>query len=409
MTMTDLKYKLDQGYIHNWLVAGPLESPIKDIPSDLNNQAKLELVKQYTNPQLDVTVTPVDLGSLGQITQQNPLLTWQYYSCREDHFIDFHKNYASCQLVRSWAYAQVNVRTEGEIKIVLTSNAPTSLWVNGRLNDRIDNFLSTTGKSYQLTVPVHSGLNDIIFRLENVGVRETVSILAVQLQDIADNDVEIVIPTTIEPLLKSTRENAELVIDQAYLDRYVYGNLWGDRYNRNQPIPLQFSTDKDYYGELTVRLQSLKGDIFQEGTKKFGPGAGHEFAKIFPLRNGIHHISITPPANDYYVRKIRVDRKEIFYVVRTPYSESSYGTFPQRAQEALVDAAQRRNDSIYCEIAKIASGQPETIERKIFTNVCTAIERHENGSVHDLLGILGLLFRYRRSKKIHRTAPQKGL
>ena len=400
MTMTELKYKLSNGFIHNWLVAGPLAVPVTNINTNLDNDPKLEIMRQYHDPDAGVSEIPVDLGSLGPVSKENPLITWRYFRCRDDHYVDLTSNYATCQYLHAWAYTQVVIPSEREVGVELTTNASVDFWLNGRLQCRLETFQEITPKRNMVSITLKSGVNELLFRMENVGIRETLCVLAFQIQGVVDEDIEIIIPTDIETEYQSKRIVLEKLIDKAYLERYVYGNMWGDRYNRNQPIPLKFASDMEDAEEITFRLQSLAGDIFMEGKKEFGPGSSYELAKIFPLRNGPHHLALLPPVEEYYIKKLRFDRKDLFYVVRTPYSQMPYGSYPQRALEALTDASQRRNGSIYCEIAKIANGQWQLIDRKIIFRITEGINRREDGSVRDLLGILGLMHRFRKGGKI---------
>lgn len=392
---TELKYKLCNGFIHNWMVAGPLAVPVPAGIPDSSATNKLALIKQFIDPDAGVTDTPVDLGSLGPVTKENPLITWRYYHCRDDHFIDLTTFYPTCQYLRSWLYAQVVIPSGGEFELELTTNAVMDYWLNSQHQFRLDHIQDHDPTMYKIHASLKQGVNEFLFRLENIGFRETQHIMAVQILGDTDN-VDIVIPTTIEPQLLEKRTKLERLIENAYLDRYVYGNLWGDRYNRNQSIPLYFLQDIDISGEITVRLQSLTGDIFQEGTKSFGAGSSFEFAKIFPLRNGPHHLAIVPPADLYYIKNLRFDRKELFYIVRSPYSQNPYGNYKQRVKEALTDASQRRNESIYCEIAKIANGQAQLLDQKIILQTIDKIDRRDAGSVYDLLGILGMMLRFRK-------------
>jgi hypothetical protein len=400
MTITELKYKLNKGFIHNWLVAGPLAVSVANATPDLTNVQKLEIMRQYHDLDGGVSEIPVDLGPLGSETKENPLLTWRYYRCRDDHYVDLTSNYATCQYIRSWAYTQVITPSPRVIEVELTMNTPIVFWVNGQIQCRLETFHDFTPKRDKLSFTLKPGINEFLFRMDDVGIRETINVLALQIQGVAVDDIEIVIPTTIDAELLTKRIILERLIEKAYLERYVYGNMWGDRYNRNQPIPLKFSSDMEEVGDITFRLQSLLGDIFVEGKKEFGPGSCYELAKIFPLRNGPHHLALLPPVEEYYIKKLRFERKDLFYVVRTPYSQSPYGSYQQRVKEALVDASQRRNESIYCEIAKIANDQSQEIDRKVFSKVIVGINRRDDGSIRDVLGVLGLMFRFRRGGKI---------
>ena len=55
-------------------------------------------------------------------------------------------------------------------------------------------------------------------------------------------------------------------------------------------------------------------------------------ARTFPLRGGPHHLSTTPTANDYYVKQLRFERHELFYVARTAYTVKAGATLKLAAK-----------------------------------------------------------------------------
>ena len=75
---TDLIYKLNHGFIDNWLISGPLVIPLTEVQGNLDTPHKLEIIKQKHQSDPGFSETPVDLGSLGSITAENPSITWKY-------------------------------------------------------------------------------------------------------------------------------------------------------------------------------------------------------------------------------------------------------------------------------------------------------------------------------------------
>jgi hypothetical protein len=206
------------------------------------------------------------------------------------------------------------------------------------------------------------------------------------------------IPTNIEPKYMVRRSSQEEVVYKAYLDSYIYGYHYGDRYNKNQPLTLRFSDDLESAAEIIYRLQSLDGHIYQEGFKLCSKDTVIEMAHDFPLFNGPHHLALLPHAEDYYIKKLRFERLEPFYIVRTPYSQASYGNIESRKKEALEDASGRRNAGFYSEIAKAALQKWGKIDLKNLQDAAKRIQERQNGSISDLLGLLCLLLRFGRKK-----------
>lgn len=397
MTPLLLKYALSNGYIQNWLVAGPMTIPVPDCLPDSAENRELTIVRQYSDPDSGVTEAPVELGPLdpGLVSQDDQQITWQYYHCREDHYIDFTAFHPTCVYLRAWAYAKVVASSGQEVSLCLTTNGPADVWLNGQHIQRWEHFNKQSPVSISFSAALNAGANDLLIRFENAGLRETPFVTAVQILSLTDG-VEINLPTGVDPEFYNHRVALEQIADKAWLDRYIYGYLDGDHVTKNEPIPLHFSAALDLSGELTVRLQSLQGDIFQEGTKVFIPGEEVKMAFTYPLRNGPHHLAIRPPHGTYYLKNVRFERKDLFHVVRTPFSVKVFPKLAARKREALEDAAGRRNNNLFCEIARMALDQWETIERKNLTQAIDRITRHADGSAIDVLGFISILFRFRK-------------
>src|SRR6185436_12473088 len=133
-----------------------------------------------------------------------------------------------------------------------------------------------------------------------------------------------------------------------------------------------------------------------------GPGKRVEMAKKYPLRNGPHHVGLSPNMADVYEKLLRFDRKLLFYVARSPYGQTPDPQPVDRRKEALKDAAKRRNESVYVELAKMALEQWDKVDRKIVDRSIGAIQERRDGSVVDLLGLLGSALRYKKKQPLIR-------
>ena len=395
MPQSYLKYQLSNGYIHNWLVAGPQSLPVLESIDYSNEDLCKSLNEHFYTQEVGLTYPPVDLGLL---FEDDPSLSWRYYRCREDHFVDLSTFSDSLSYLRSFAYAQVDSPASRGVTLVMTSNWPVDVWVNGQHILLGKHFNFANKQNILIPVNLQAGHNEILMRLDVVARRDTSCVMALRVIDLPEDDISVLLPSELDTELMEKRMILEKVVEKAYLDRYVYGYLGGDQYNKNEPVTMRFAPDLDLPGEITYRLQSLKGDIFIDGTKSCSRDSIRELARTFPLRNGPHHLALLPPAKEYYVKRIRFERKELFHVIRTPYSRQMYGTIEDRKKEALEDASQRRNESIYCEVAKVALKRGEKIDRKIIQQAVERIAQRKEGSVRDLLGLLGLLARFWRSR-----------
>ena len=400
MTTTFLEYPLSDVFVHNWLVAGPLALPAPEPTAPLREASQsLELIQRLSEPASGVTEPVIDLGPL---TAADPKPAWRYYRCRADHFVDFTTRHPAQTYLRAWAYAQLRVPVEQSAQFKLTTHGPADIWLNGSHLARQEHLDRQAPRTTGHPVTLQAGSNEILIRFENAGVRDIPYALALKIEGLPEAGVAVLLPTNIEPGLLEKRLGLEALVEGAIIDRYVYGYLSGDRYDRNEPLTMRFAEDLRVEGTLTWRLQSLNADIFQEGTQLLGPNATVEMAKKFPLRNGPHHLALSPNMSDVYEKQLRFDRKELFFVARSAFGQVPDPQPVERRQEALEDAAKRRNDSVYVELAKMALGQWEKVDRKIIDQTITAIQQRGDGSVADLLGLLGSALRYKKKQPIIR-------
>jgi hypothetical protein len=101
-----------------------------------------------------------------------------------------------------------------------------------------------------------------------------------------------------------------------------------------------------------------------------------------------------------------VDRRDLFYLVRSPYSNSLYGIMQRRRREALEGAAERRGQSIFTEIAKMALGRWDSIDPKVVMQTIERINQRQDGCIVDLLGLIGALHRFNRKPTLKEQFKQ---
>src|SRR5579859_664690 len=347
MATTFLHYPLSNGFIHNWLVAGPLLYPVPN-PETTGPDAAQRILQRYYEPESGVDEPPVDVAPLGPLTKDYPWLTWRYSACRDDHFVVATSAAPTWSYLRAWAYAQLAVATAQEVRLHLTAFGPADVWLNGTHIHRQAEFDPARPHTTPIPCALAAGTNELLVRFEGAGLQAIVCDMALKVDGLVGN-VEVILPTSIEPEFLAKRVALEKLAAQPTLDRYIYGYMDGDRLNQNEPMVVTFPSPLAAGGVLIMRVQSLQGDIFQEPTQAVQPGLVVELVKKFPLRNGPHHLALWPPLDDYYERQLRFERKELFYVVRTPYTLKASPSAEERAQEALQDAAERRTNSLYVE------------------------------------------------------------
>ena len=58
MSLSELKYKLSNGFIHNWLVAGPRGIPVTKIKPDPEGNLKLNIIRNFYDPDAGISEIP---------------------------------------------------------------------------------------------------------------------------------------------------------------------------------------------------------------------------------------------------------------------------------------------------------------------------------------------------------------
>lgn len=389
MTQALLTYPLSSGYIHHWLVCGPISPNLDEIPlfSDLDYHKVIDSA-------------PVDTCPVGAISGEIAGFNWRYHRCLDDHLVTFNALQNIQTASFAWAFVEIEVQAALAVNVSVSSACPVVMWVNQDpaivTNQQAQGKIITTSHVVNLL----PGRNSVMARLELHSGMSGAMWMALQVNNLGSNEAQLVLAEKFDENKLQHRMDMEKVIYAAQLDRYVYGNFFGDRFDRNEAIRLSFSNSLDTRDEITMRLQSRKGDIFQEMTNPAAAGAEFLLAEKFPLRSGPHLLTYQPNADDTFIKKIKLERSDLFYIVRNATSEKSYGTRRERALEALNDAAKRRTDSLYCEIAKMALSQWEKIHWEYVEAALARVVTELEDSAIDLLGFLGWMGRYWRKKTI---------
>ena len=377
-----LQYYLDQGFIHNWLVAGPHATPVIDLDryqgQDFKrmNSIRPQIAQSYHKKLSEVHDPPIENGTV-QIGDAQ--VTWQYYCCLDDHLVDLSTFYHTTHHLKSWAYSQVNAPEETNVAMILTSNGPADVWINGAHVHRQAHFNQQDPHSVSFQAPLAAGWNEVLVRFEEVAARECPYAMALQ---IADLDTVVRIPTDIERT--DSRLKFERAFEQAYTERDVS--------NRGEGIVLHWVKDLDTRMVYTCRLQDWRNRIYLEGTPQKGMGEPLNLSHPGQLEQGSYTVVLMPPPETYYVHHVRYQRRLPVHILQTRFSTAPYGTFQDRRREALQYAIAR--ESLYSQIAKCALGRIATVDTEVILEAIEGINERGADSDLDLVGLLGLMHRH---------------
>jgi hypothetical protein len=375
-----LEYQLNKGFVHNWLVAGPYATPVLDLERFQGEDYKLQITQHHHRRLSEILEPPVEKGTF-QIADQE--LAWQYYRCLDDHFVDVSVFHHTCHHLRTWAYSQVQAPSAGEVTLVLTTNGPADLWVNGQHAHRQEHFHHQDPCSASFQATLREGWNELLVRFEEVAVRECPYAMALQMVDLVEDKVPVRVPTYIEPV----------DIRLAYERTLGLAHSEADVLPIRQNITFHWNEDVDRRLQYTYQLQDWRNRIYLEGELVAESGADVTFGPVTATEPGWYDIVLRPRAVAYYEQGVRYLRRIPLYLTNIPYSSSPYGTYEARRQEALQYAVYQ-GQGLYAEIAKFAIGRWASVDDDVILDAIERINQRGDCSDFYLVGLLGLMYRH---------------
>ena len=391
MRIRNVHYNLEHGFIHNWLVAGPQAIAVEPGRFKWDNFHQ-EIAQHYYESDSGITETPVERGPLttGLFQVGDYTGSWGYLACREDHLIEHSGSYSTPHYLRSWAYTQLNSKTAREVLLVLTTHGPADVWLNEHHVQHLTHFCEQQPGSVSFKVFLEKGVNKILVRFEAVAIRECSYAMALQVcrsrdgdtdhlpaPHLAKSELEVTIPTLIQSI--SRRNKFESAAAVTYIAQDVFES--DDRIRLHWPDDLKQSSS------TVVRLMTPAGQIHAEAN--VDGTAGDQVVLQLPrqIPAGPYRILIMPLAWEYYERDLRITRElSLWSLGRSRYSATPYGRYEDRCREALISASQWTG--LFAEIAKMALNQWTAVES------ASILKGTQNASPSELLGILGMLYRF---------------
>jgi len=392
MTVSYLRYELEDGYIHNWLVAGPQRVPASQPDdSDGGKQAAAEPVVTDSG----VTEMPVEhsrfVGHRVRIGDYEG--AWSYLRTQEDHFVDLSEVMPTRQLLRAWAATQVDLTTAQDVTLQLTAYGPADVWINdGHVFHRGATHVGAETVSF--TVPFSEGRNAILIRFERVSLGACSFAVALRLVSARrgapvapPTSAAAVIPTTIVPVKR--RRELEHTFDAARLNQLVF-----ERFDR---VSLQFDPVIGHWAAgFTMDLQTPDGQTYAEAEVGQRPVKADEatLGQAFSYPERFYHVVLVPPTVEYVNQQMWATRRLPFWGLgNCRYSDVAYGELVDRRFEALKQAAPYLDD-VFAEMAKMALSWWSAVEQSVILRAIERVQARQEGSVCELLGLLGTLIRF---------------
>ena len=388
MTISYLRYDLSDGYVHNWLVAGPQPIPVSELGEGSEQDVRRRVAHDTYEEALGITGQPVERGPLseGTFTVGDYEGAWSYTRSLEDHFVDLSDHYPMCRYLRAWAYAEVEVADAQDVSFVLTVDGGADVWLNGAPIHRMP-YDGDQLRTVTFDTSLQAGRNTILVRFDQVGLRATAHRLALRLVGLSAKALagaSIVLPTTVEPVER--RRKFERVLEAAYLDQAVYES--------HDEITVHWDDSAgDWEMFVGISLRTA-GHIHAHAEIPQKPVGGKVMGHPFQFPEGRYDVVLMPPTEEYAIDNMRIRRALPFWALgNNDYSDVKYGDLPSRRAEALRHAA-RYSDDLFAEIAKMAIQWWSRVEMPVIRRAIERVNTRQAGSVVDLLGLLGMLTRF---------------
>lgn len=376
-----LEYSLVGGFVHDWLVAGPLASPILNLDDFPGVDFKAQIARQHYQAETGLSDPPAELQKFAPFGDESEL-TWKVYRIKEDHFVNRSVFHHTCHHLHTWAYCGLESQSEQEVTATLTTNGPSDIWLNGKHIHRVEHFCHQLPGHSTCTLPLKEGRNELLVRFEGVAVRECPYVMALRLGD--GDGLSVALPTTIQPV--ELRQRMEALFAKAYMTQDVI--------TREQEIVVHWPDGEPAVDDFALRLQRKDGRIYSEhhtnGEKRQHVKLG--IAYQFPPDD--YEVLLFPNPEAYYAHGVRVDRRfDLKIVGNHKYSAERYGTYEERREEALKHAAWQ-GDNVFSEIAKMELGWFDLIDQKPILETIEMANSRADCSDFYLVGLLGMVGRY---------------
>jgi hypothetical protein len=391
MPSNAVAYQLQDGFISNWLVAGPQMIAV-DLSSFPGDDFRRGIIRHYREAESGISDTPVERGPIdaGRFQVGAFSGSWSYYACPEDHAVDHSGSFPLCQYLRSWAYAELTSDTAQAVTLALSTYGPADVWLDGEHVFRGEQ-LGEQPLVQTFEAMLKEGTTPLLVRFEGVGVRETAHAMALRI--CRPGSGEALAPAqgvsagfhTLMPDLG--RRNAfELLSGAAFLEREVYEG--------ETPIILRWPEGSQAPCPAHVRLQTVGGSIYALADVAGAPGDQLNLGYPIQIPAGPFRVTLMPSPEEVHVQHMRLfHHLPLWSMGRQRYSPSSTDDLAKRRGDALLAAAQVQGSPL-AQIARMALGAWADVEPRSLHGAIEQINRREEGSILLLLGLIGMLERW---------------
>jgi hypothetical protein len=397
MTLSFAEYKLQDGFVHNWLVAGPQIIRISPPPQSTGEATLQETAQRFYTPEYEVRKAPVEQGPLTegilQIGEFNSV--WKYVACGEDHMVHSSQTSWNWEFARTWAYTQLFTNQAESLPATLWAFGPVDVFLNKKLVFSENRFSQAEPQPLQFNLPVRKGKNELVIRFANAAAGDIPLAVSLHL-DSPSSELTVHIPSLAKSVTR--RNEMERVNKYAYVERDVFG--------AKQMMRMFWPEDMPEGVYTTVRIQTAGSRIYGETEANGSPGEVIDYMNASQLADGPYQFFLMPRPWEFYESDIRMTHAiDVKVVSDVPYSTQPYGDFETRRGECLAYAA-RQSGSIYGEIAKMALEHWNDVDAQLLLSQADLIRRQENKDLLSLAALLTLQSRFAENASFPQDVSQ---
>lgn len=332
----------EYGYITNYLVSGRKETPYS---SPVTGKDQLACEKIMRKEAVDHSpIMPEGEIRLG--AQSSLSMPWEYYYTYGNWFVDKSLFYPLLKKIELHGAVILHVEEELESEAWLWSYGAVDVWVNGEHSGGIETPVYKPINRAVLKFHLKKGDNLVFVRLQNLGVRDTRTLFAIQIPGEERRQIKVKLPgmDTAEEAVaagqwlsgirvtkgvlkfpKKAPENTIIVYDKRPVDfslygsRYVKKNISGQEEEILDAHNPYFSVEVSTCGQILTRRferQELLGPVWSNETdpERNKERVYERIASVLQIPRGDgDNFSMYPVLARRYTGAIHeIDEKEIY-------------------------------------------------------------------------------------------------
>lgn len=384
-----LIYDLQDGWVDNWLLAGPQLTPIADARYKWEPALRGPIMQWFRQTEPLVSKPFVEGATF---TVNDAALAWRYYACPDDHLVDLAAWYGNSRFVRVWAYVEIVSPDDRKIDAHLFANGPSDVWLNGNHAVRTETFDYVDPMRKEFSVALKAGANAFLVRQEMPASLNTAMSLALRVVQGAEG-LRVRIPV----------EASDTEGRQALETAFLKVSASQDIYTNSEEVRLLLPQLPKPAGKVSVDVRQgnsvgrkASWDTSQKPTKLVLGKAGE-------LTEGSYRVVLSGADNQ---------RELSLRILKQPWHSTppKGTTYERRRKEVLEATALQAKDPLdpkaktpvnmwnsgplRGELAKMELGRWKGLHSSTLVAFIEGVAKVEDGSDFRMLDLLGMQIRY---------------